>query len=259
MATMIKSNRPDDLKEWADYYIAIGFEKITICDNGSTFSVKDLFADYKNIEVRIIKNDINFTKYAMKLYTAISNEKIGQTEWIGFFDNDEYLYLKNNKDVHDILDENLPAQSFYWKFLSSNIVLENRSLATIDTFNYSSMSTPCNNQAHVKSMVNLNKNNNIIWNSVHFPTINNNRINYNINKEKINLESKLIDSSFYDNQNVILYHYFFKSYEDWLFKVNGNPLNMHVANSLEEFAQRIVGKYTVMDNNMIEKKRELGI
>lgn len=253
---MIKSNRPDDLKEWADYYLAIGFEKITIYDNESTFSVKDLFADYKNIEVKIVKSDIDFTTYAQNLYTATCNEKKEQTEWIAFFDDDEYLYLKNNRNIYEILDENLLSQSFYWKFLSSNIVLDHRDFTAIDTFNYNSLFTPCNNQAHVKTMINLNKNSNIKWSSVHLPTINGKKRSHDINKKEINRESMPINNTFYDSQSAILYHYFHKSYEDWLFKVKRNPT---YTNSREKFEQEIIGKYIILDNSMIEKKKELGI
>jgi hypothetical protein len=253
---MIKSNRPDDLIEWANYYLTLGFDRITIYDNESPFSIKDLFSNYKNIEVRNVKSKPNFTEFAAKLYTQTSNEKRGQTEWMAFFDNDEYLYLKNNKSIVDILQNDKEVLCFYWKFISSKFPMDKRSGTTIDTFKYTTMETPCSNHAHVKSMVNLNMCNALIWDSVHWPTANGNKIGYTIDGVRINGEHTLLNNGFYDNQSAVLYHYFYQSYEDWLFKTEKNP---DYVCSKQEFENKIIGKYDTLDDNMINKKKELGI
>lgn len=256
LASMIKSNRPDDLKEWADYYLALGFDRITIYDNESTFSVKDLFSDYKNIEVRPVKSEPNFTRFAAYLYTETCKEKRGQTEWMSFFDNDEYLWLKNSKNIIDILENDFIVLCFYWKFISLPYVIENRKSTIIDTFNYTSMNTPCSNHVHVKSMANLNKCKNVIWDSVHLPVTDGRISGHTANGAYINFEHTPIYENFYDNQNAILYHYFYQSYEDWLFKTEKNP---DYKCSREDFESYIIGKYNTLDNNIIDKKKELGI
>jgi len=256
LASMIKSNRPDDLKEWADYYLALGFDRITIYDNESKFSVKDLFSDYKNIEVRLVKSEPNFTDYAAKLYAETSREKRYQTEWLAFFDNDEYLWLKNNKNIQEILKDEFLVLCFYWKFISSPYIINSRKSTMIDTFNYISMNTPCSNHVHVKSMVNLNKCDNLAWNSVHLPTANGRTCGKTIDNVDVVFEHRPITENFYDNQSAILYHYFYQSYEDWLFKTEKNP---DYKCSRENFESYIIGKYNTLDNNMINKKKELGI
>lgn len=256
LSSMIKSNRPDDLKEWADYYLALGFDRITIYDNESPFSIKDLFADYKNIEVRPVKSEINFTAYAAKLYASTCKEKRYETEWLAFFDNDEYLWLKNYKNIQEALKDEFTVLCFYWKFISLPYVIENRKSTMIDTFNYTSMNTPCSNHAHVKSMVNLSKCNSLVWHGVHWPVANNQNIGCTIDNVTVGFEHILLTDDFYDNQSAVLYHYFYQSYEDWLFKTEKN---LNYKCSRKEFESYIIGKYNTLDNNMIDKKKELSI
>jgi hypothetical protein len=256
LASMIKSNRPDDLKEWANYYLALGYDRITIYDNESPFSIKDLFSGYKNIEVRPVKSYENFTAFAAYLYDETSKEKRGQTEWLSFFDNDEYLWLKNSNNIHDILKDEFLVLCFYWKFISLPNIIESRKSTTIDTFNYTSMNTPCSNRAHVKSTVNLNKCHDLKWHSVHWPVANSQNIGCTVDGVSVGFEHTPITDNFYDNQSALLYHYFYQSYEDWLFKTEKNP---DYKCSREDFESYIVGKYNTLDNNIINKKKELGI
>lgn len=264
-----KQNRADDLKQWVDYHLAIGFDKITIYDNVSTFSVTELFESYKNVNViySTIPLDNNKKGFDNKniIVTEFCMEKKEETQWIAWLDEDEYLYSKNNAKITDLLDNNFKTISFYWKMISLPNVIESRKLSVIDTFNYFSLQTPCSNEAHVRTIVNTNKFTNINFLSCHMPNLDGFPLESRMpNGEYIYTESMSIEGfKFYDEQPIVLYHYYHQSWEDWVWKCyrggldeNGKYYSFQGRKSFEE---AIVGKYIYEDNSMIIRKKELGI
>jgi hypothetical protein len=255
LVSMVRNNRPDDLKEWVDYYFAIGFDKITIFDNESTFSVKELFSNYKNIDVREIIIDDLLDRVLPPTYEAIGKEKEDEKNYIAFLDDDEYIYIKNNKNIKDILNNEMEVLCLFWKYLSSYELLEDRETTIIDTFNYTTAYNPeRNDKMQVKSIVNFNKCKDVKWglDGPHLPIVNNSitTITGGIIRNGYGYEPMTIN--FYDNQEMYIYHYLFQTHRDWLFKRERRP------HASDIFYNR-PGNYTVLDNNMIDKKRELKI
>lgn len=262
-----KHHRENDLKEWVDYYLAIGFDKITIYDNESKFSITDLFVNYSNVVVIETSENHGASAYGipnrLNLYNSFCNEKRGKTEWVAILEDDEYLYLKDNKNINEILNVDFLSLCFYWKFISLPEVIEDRSGTLIDTFNYSTTLTPFSNHSHIKSIVNLNKCENLIWKSPHCPTINNSTISYNLDGVAIGSEHGLLPPNFFDNEKAWIYHYYHQSYEDRIFKVTRSIIKdtdiPYYPQDRGSFIKEVVDKYPDLDNNMINKKKELKI
>ena len=253
--SMIRSNRPNDLKEWADYHLAIGFDKITIYDNESTFSVEELFSKYKKIVVRDIKTDVPPDAAIACLYDFVSKEKEDEGNYIAFIDDDEYVYTKENKNIKTILNNKMEVLCLYWKLLSSNNTLEDREGTTIDTFNYTSVrGIDGDGTIPVKSIVNFNKCKNIKWTTdgPHLPTTDREMKTLSGEVFENGFGNRGLSNNFYDNQEIYLYHYFYQTHEDWLFKIKNRP---HFSDS--KFYRKPA--YSILDNNMIDRKRELGI
>ena len=266
LLTITKRRNKNDLKEWVDYHLAIGFEKITIIDNESEFSIQEFLSDYKNVEVIYFKGDLSHTGYGKQKSLAADffMEKRGTTNWLGWFDDDEFLYVKNNVNILSLLNDDLETISFYWKFLSLPYIIETRNSSLIETFNYTTLQSSCENQTHIKTLVNMNKFTNINFPTAHLPIlINTHQKTTMANGEFTNFESNLISGmEFYDCQPAVLYHYFHQSWDDWKYKCYKgiiDPNNPYLYRGRQQFESEIIGKYFYLDNSMVLKKIELGI
>jgi len=258
IVTITRSNRAYDLLDWVNYHIAIGFDKITIYDNESEFSVTDLFKNNKNIEVKEMhSNKISpiWENVHPGLFTEICEEKRGKAEWVAFFDTDEYLFLKNSNNIKSILPEDKKILGIFWKFMSSNKYMEDRNLPHIDCFRYARARDPrqYSQNIHMKTIVNLSKmKEKLWWKTPHQPAKPHMDI-YTPDGEYIPFEHVPETEDFYIGKTVLLYHYFHQTYKDWLFKIaNRKDLTQ------EHFLLSSYN-YTIEDFSMINKKKELGI
>jgi hypothetical protein len=263
--SIIRSQRPKDIEEWAKYYLAIGFDKITILDNESTFSIRELLAKYKQIEIKNIIIGDTIDKEIPRMFEIACKEKESENNFVAFIDDDEFIYIKNNKKIKDILNDEIEVLCFFWKYLSSREILKDREGTMIDTFNYTTDFVPPynnNNRMHLKSIINFNRCKGAVWNTdgPHLPFLKNNVMKTITGKRVINGEGNAqLTNDFYDNQEAYIYHYAFQSFRDFVFKLERRPLagsNFNIS-SFESFNRP--GNYSVLDNNMTEKKKELGI
>jgi hypothetical protein len=260
LVCLTKNQRPNDLKEFCDYHLAIGFDRINLFDNNSSFSVTELFSKYDNVSVTVVKEncgtETNFKKH-YNIYNEICHNKINHTEWLCFIDDDEFIYIKDNKNIKEILRDDLPAMSIFWKMISLPYIIEDRETTLIDTFNYTSKNTEWSNNSFVKTMINLNICKNINWGiDPHAPS-NIQCFEFNGNPLRGN---HIITDNFYDNQSVIIYHYYHQSWQDWLFKINRGGLSngqTYRSNS-RQFFNDMVSTYKQIDNSMIDRKKILG-
>jgi len=249
-----RSYKPEDLREWVDYHLAIGFDLITILDNRSYFSVKKLFEDYKNVDVRILNIKWKNFVYMADIYNQFCFEKKGKTDWLALIDDDEYIYLKNEKNIKNVLNYEYKVLSFYWKYISSKDLMKSREKTVIDTFHYARDSKKGAYPVWVKSIVNLNRYNAVRWKTPHTPIFRlGETLPRTVDGTIVNFEhTPPISDDFYDNQTGILYHYFEQSEEDWVYKIKDRP-NF----KLEDFGKN--HSYNIEDYSMINRKKELGI
>ena len=95
------------IKEFIDYYIKYGVDKIFIYDNndinGETFDI--ILSDFiKNNTVKIIncRGQSNIQREKMN-HCYLNNFK--KYNWLIFYDVDEFIYLKNYSKIKDFLNE----------------------------------------------------------------------------------------------------------------------------------------------------------
>lgn len=264
LVSIIKSNRENDLEEWVNYYLYIGFDKINIFNNDSNFSVSSLFEKNKNVNVIDVPGDYGYSKAGYRRHTNLIGkffmEKKESADWIAWFDDDEFLYLKNHNNIKDILNDDYSAICFFWKFISSNNIMEDRDTTLIDTFNYVSLNSPCKDNAHIKTMVNCKKFNTIRYETSHSPIINETMIKKGMvtsdGREVKNEFEKITGMDFYDKQDTYIYHYFHQTIKDRIFKIARGKSNNEVfyQEDMEEFKREILGKYIYLDNTMKDLK-----
>ena len=89
------------LKEWVDYHLNLGFDRIIICDNNDEDGER-VFDVIKNRNVTI-RGYIGKTITQSEVYKEIYKEFRGFYDWILFIDIDEFLVLNGFSNVKDYL------------------------------------------------------------------------------------------------------------------------------------------------------------
>ena len=208
LCVLTKHHRPNDLKEWVTYHLSLGFDAINIYDNDSHFSINKLFETNKKVNVISKPGALNQSD----LYSQIGQNKRLKVKWLGFFDDDEFIYLKNKKNIKDILNNNYPAISIYGKSITSSEIIEDRQDTLINTF---IKVRKIEGSSQVKSFVNLEKGP-IIWrHNPHLPV--NIRV-HTVDGLIVEKAGRVLESDFFDNNSAFYYHYYFQSWADWLYK-----------------------------------------
>jgi hypothetical protein len=228
------------IKEFTDYYLSQGVDKIFIIDDNS--DDKSIYNKINDNRTDIIyENDIINTNYVSKLYNEIRSE----FKWIIYCDVDEFITTKRNikKTIRDELEttfKDVDCIIIPWVFMASgnkeknpdNILLENYDRWNHNKKHFHSIHKfRCRyNKIEVKCIFKTNKFNNI---SDHIPL---KPINNPIISNSITGENEDILSCFYTNlreeniKNGILlcYHYRIISKENCINKLNTN--NWYIEN-----------------------------
>ena len=111
LVTCIK-NENIYLKEFIEYYVNIGVDTIHLIDNNSDdlenvcnyLNINDFNKYYNNICVWEQFRNYYATNGQTVMYTSIYNEIKNDYDVILFFDIDEYLWLKEDKNIKDYLN-----------------------------------------------------------------------------------------------------------------------------------------------------------
>lgn len=258
---MTKSNRSADLMEWCKWHLACGFDKIIVIDNESTFSVKELLKSYGRVEVRELKGEYGYTNNfnsMYDLYEWICIERKGKTEWLCFIDDDEYLYIKDNKSIKEVLNDKYKVMCIYWKMISLPTMIEDRVESVIDTFNcYAPLRAAWCDNVLFKSIVNLNKSQDIKWIDPHLPIVDGKKKGYTYEGKTAEWICSYFIPDFYDHSNVVLYHYYHQSWKDWEWKCDRAGTNKEGKTfrlkDKEQFIKELAD-YKEIDNRMKERK-----
>jgi hypothetical protein len=122
-ACLIIKNSIDLLEPWLQYHFFIGFEHVYLIDNGSS---------PKLIECMIVRDYIKQCKitymyeatprWQIPGYNYILQTYKSESQWIAFFDCDEYIVLKKNDNIRDFIKkyEDYAGVSIGWYFFGSN-------------------------------------------------------------------------------------------------------------------------------------------
>ena len=97
------------IDEWVDYHLAIGFKMIYIYDNTDNYDLRNWGNQRFSDNVRV-KHFPGIKKQVLAdIDCAKRAEKDGAT-WAAFFDTDEFLLLKKNKNINEFLVEYGPSK-----------------------------------------------------------------------------------------------------------------------------------------------------
>ena len=206
------------IKEYIDYYRLIGFDKIIIFDNNDINGeyIDKLLKDYildnfvKIIDIR----GLSSVQIGVYNYCYHKNKK--KFDWIGFFDLDEFLYIKKNLNISNYLYnkrfEKCQSILFNWYIYDDNNLVKYDNRTLIERFKRLKYKMD-----KAKSIIRGNLKN-LIISSVHILAIN---INYFCNSRG----NRVFPDSFLDIKNIsndlaYIKHFYTKTAEEFCVKIN---------------------------------------
>lgn len=106
--TILFTNVRDEthIREWVDHHLSLGFEFIYIFDHMSQIPVSKLVNDLGNVMVERIDKPFTTDFHKMTLINkAVDYAQSNEYEWMLYLDGDEFLYLRDDKNINDFLDQ----------------------------------------------------------------------------------------------------------------------------------------------------------
>ena len=94
----IAKNEQLYIKEWLDYHLKLGFDKIIVADNDDTL----LLSPFASERV-IIEDYRHFNPVQARAYSELYKKYQKVYDWILFMDIDEYMVLEKDKDIKTFL------------------------------------------------------------------------------------------------------------------------------------------------------------
>ena len=223
---IMSKNQNDYLLENINYHRKIGFQHFFIYDNES-----EPVINIKSKDVTVIKWQDSNNGSQIRAYTDCL-KRTQDWAWLGFIDTDEYIVLKQHKDIKDLLKEyeNYGGLGIQWKcFGSSGHLKKQKNI--IEKYVHASET---NDDIHIKSIVR----------PIHVlkPEGNPHAFNYKNNKFCVNENKKQISGPFnkpYTYNLIQLNHYVTMSREDFEDKRKRGGGNLRNSVKLtEEFWER---------------------
>lgn len=139
------------IREWVEYYKNIGFTNICLYDNNydGEEHFEDVIFDYIDSGFVILKDYRNKSVCQLDAYTECYAEYGSQYDWIAFFDCDEFLTLKEHKNVSQYLSEDVFNDfcviRVNWQIYGDNDMLYNDGRRVLDRF---TVPLPKNRKTH---------------------------------------------------------------------------------------------------------------
>lgn len=170
----IAKNENDYVNDWVKYHIDLGFDEIYLFDNN------DPTVEY--VGNRIDKNYINkviiipvnhFKRFQKKAYNDMYKHFGKDFDWTAFIDLDEYFILNKHNNIKDFLSTikpNIECVRLNWQIYGDDGILNGDITIPVYKRIVKKLNHPFN--THGKCIVRGNFNN-VVFNSVHYPTINN--------------------------------------------------------------------------------------
>ena len=217
------------LIEWVEHHLKIGVDHFVLYDNNSVIPAKQTLESYieKGV-VEVVDCKITNSPH-LKAYVHCLYNMHGRAEWIAYIDIDEFIILKKHNDIYGFLKdyEEYAGVCMNWVIYTANnhitqpegLVMQNYTEATPDDFSVN---------RHIKSIVQPKVVNTI--DSSHFAR-------YDEGYYAVNEKYEFVyhAHSDFSNEIVQLNHYFTKSFEEWLFKIERGVSDSVRLRDVDEF------------------------
>jgi hypothetical protein len=100
----IYHNEARYLREWIEFHTLVGFERFYLYNNFSTDHHREVLAPYVD-DGTVVHHEWPVEPAQMAGYRDVLERHRGDTQWLGFFDIDEFVFSPSGERVADILRE----------------------------------------------------------------------------------------------------------------------------------------------------------
>lgn len=240
------------IKEFIEYYLEIGIDKIFIYDNNDIEgeSFENILTDYiKNKYVEII--DVRgLSSIQIPTYNHCYRKNMYLYDWIGFLDIDEYLFIENKENIKNFFYDKKfnKCQSIFFNWIMFNdnnlIKFDNRNL--IQRFPH-----PVLNSSEGKSFVRGNIKN-LILPTTHIAGIN--LFHFCNSNGELIYPNNFISYKFLKEPKAYIKHYYTKTAEEFCNKLNKGNAHFHKNHPEYQGSIKLRLRYFFKINKMTKEK-----
>jgi hypothetical protein len=212
-------------REFVEYYLKLGVDKLFIYDNNDINGEKfdSVLNIYLNKSVDII--DVRgLSSIQIPIYNYCYKRNKNFYDWIGFLDFDEYLYIENNISLKNYLYNEIFNKCqiilFNWIMYNDNDLFEYNNISLNMRF-----TRPSLNMTSVKSFVRGNITNLFIP-TTHIPGININK--FCNSKGEYIYPKNFINYNFDKNPKAYIKHFFTKTVKEFCDKLNKDNAHFYI-------------------------------
>ena len=218
----IALNEEPYIDEWIKYHLVLGFNHIYIYDNSDNYSLKDKKTD----KVTVIHFP-GITKQ-LEVYNLCIVQYKKKHKWCAFIDCDEFIVLKKHSNINEFLKDYDSHDSIglNWKMFGTSNEKIYRDEPVTSRFKY------CNKNIdiQIKSISKLSNIN--IYVSPHYPVL--------LKGNNYDTRGNIITGPFNDkgsDEIACIHHYYTKSEEEFLKKINRGRADITEKRSIEELIE----------------------
>ncbi len=221
---LIAKNETDYFVEWLAYYRLLGFDKIIVYDNRSNQEFRNMlrkFARANLIVHRVWDKGLTEAPQISAYRHAIKNET---NDWILFVDCDEFLVLKNSKNINEIIAPlhartEISLVGINWKMFGDSGLETKDSRPLIEKFTKcAAPEFPAN--FHIKSFHRVS----MMSSKIHMHACETKGQMVHASGKELFMSDKWGVSQTQEFEVAQINHYYTKTYEEYLFKtLRGHP------------------------------------
>jgi hypothetical protein len=208
-------NEDDYIKEWIEYHIKLGFDRIYLCDNNDDARLESFLTDYTRENFLIIYDYRGARNFQIDCYNEMIRTYKQTYAWCAFIDIDEFITLEKHSNIKDFLDDiRVDVVFLNWMIMSSDCKIYKEAGGVLDRFR-NPVSLNHTRNRHIKSIVREGVEGLFVDNphNIKVPSE-----KYSHAGEIILTESSpWVESCRYET--AYIRHYYTKSFEEWITKV----------------------------------------
>lgn len=231
-AAIVKNESPY-IEEWIKFHQLVGVEKFYIYDNDSEDELKEKLQSY--IDTGLVEYTyFPGIKMQVEAYKDATKKHKEECKYLGFIDLDEFVIPVENKNLVESLDEimalneNAAGVAINWRIYGSSGLVEKQDGLVIENYRYRAENDfKVNN--HIKTICNPRMVEDI--KKSHFPK-------YKEGMYNINENGTPVLGPFNPNgscKKIRINHYFTKSKEEYIAKMNRGKADALDKRNIEEF------------------------
>ena len=233
VVTIMKNEAPY-VKEWIDYHMLVGVHKFYIYDNESEDNLKEVLQPY------IDKGVVEYTFFPGKVqqlpaYNDCLQKHRDDVEWLAVIDADEFIVPVKTKTIHKVLQDykKYPGLGVSWVLYDSNRHMKKPKGGVLENYTRCNRNYRERKHMQIKSIVQPQKVLN--FPNPHYAIYKDD--DYAVNENFMQIKGEGNEKAFTEKssvQKIRINHYWSKSYEETLAKVERGNADQLRKRKLEE-------------------------